>query len=136
MTAFLRMAKPLVFGLAIPVLLLSLVLAGCGSLSPSEVVEKQIGLLNDNEYGELYDMLAPGSPIRQDMTRDEFIEQGSTLLAPGTRLEEFKVTRETVEGDEATVEWSAIARASGVPDSVASATATLIRENGEWKPFY
>ena len=100
------------------------------------MIERQIGLLNDYEYGQLYDLLAASSPIRGEMSREEFIDQGSNLLAPGTKLEEFRVTSETIEGDRATVEWSAVARAPGVPDSVATATASLVREDGEWKPFY
>ena len=109
-----------------------LVAAGCGGQSPTQAAEEFTQHLNNREFGEAYDMLASNSPLKA-VSRDEFVKNAQQTLPDGSKVDNFQVTGEDVNGDSATVKWTGTEKVPGQPDKTQSSTWTLSREDDQWK---
>lgn len=124
-----------VAGLALMAALLVFVAAGCSSgPSPTNVAEDFARQMNERKFGEIYDLLAVQSPIRKEISRDDFVAQYESIYPEGFRLADFKVTEERVEGDnKAVVLWTANAIVPGREAEPTNRTFSMVMEDGAWK---
>jgi hypothetical protein len=112
--------------------LMFLLAAGCGSGSPASAAQTFMQHLNNREFGDAYDMLASGSPLKK-ISRDRFISNADASSPQGSRVDSFTVTSQSVNGDTATVKWRGTRKAPGAPDDPQTGAWTLNREDGQWK---
>lgn len=129
---FLKTTAPA--ALTLMAVLLALLAAGCGGPSPTNVAEDFARQMNDRKFGEIYDLLANQSPVRKEISRDDFVAQYESIYPAGFRLNDFKVTEEKIEDDKkAMVLWTAIAVVPGREDEPTSRTFSMVTEDGNWK---
>ena len=121
--------------LAISLLLAALATGGCGeSQSPTSAAESFAQQMNNRQFGELYDSLSSKSPIRKEISREDFVKQYESIYPEGFRLDDFKVTEERIESEEkAMVLWTATAVVPGRVDEPTSTTFSMVKEDGLWK---
>lgn len=112
---------------------LALFAGGCGGPGPSNVAEDFARRMNDRQFGEIYDQLSSQSPIRKEITRDDFVSQYESIYPAGFRLDDFKVTEEKIDNDKATVLWTATAVVPGRDDEPTLRTFSMVLEDGIWK---
>jgi hypothetical protein len=110
----------------------ALAVAGCGGQSPTQAADEFTQHLNNREFGEAYDMLSSSSPLKA-VSRDDFIKNAQQSLPNGSRVDNFQVTEEDVNGDTATVKWTGTEKVPGQPDQTQNGTWTLNREDDQWK---
>ncbi|MFA5808958.1 MAG: NTF2-like N-terminal transpeptidase domain-containing protein [Thermoleophilia bacterium] len=115
--------------------LLALLAGGCGGgPSPTNVAEDFARQMNDRKFGEIYDLLSIQSPIRKEISRDDFVGQYESIYPEGFRLADFKITEERIEGDsKAMVLWTATAVVPGRADEPTNRTFSMVSEDGSWK---
>lgn len=113
------------------VLVIMLFATGCGK-SPSSTASEFTKAINERNFGAAYDMLASNSPVRA-IAREDFIKNAEASMPQGSVLENFQVTEEKIEGDTATVKWSALQKVPGQTDEPINSSWTMVKENEEWK---
>lgn len=110
-----------------------LLATGCGSESPSPVTEKFIRTMSDRKFAEAYDMLAEGSPART-VSREEFVSLSEANFPAGLTFENIKIIDERIDGNKATVKWSAVTKQPNTPDENTEQELSLVQgDDGNWK---
>lgn len=112
---------------------LALLSSGCGGQSPTDVAKDFSQKINNRQFGDIYDGLAAESPIRNEISRDDWITLNESTFPDGLELADFQVTDEKVDGDRAMVLWSATAKAPSRADEPTNGTLAMVKENDVWK---
>lgn len=114
--------------------------SGCGSDEPARVVEEFLNSTADQDCEKWVELLSSESLELFGGSREEAVksceESVKSLGGENARVEmvNFEALEQEINGDTATVKFSATARIEGVEDEIIEEdTATLIKENGEWK---
>ena len=115
------------------VALLALAAAGCGGNSPSSATTDMLTLLGNRDFSGAYDAFASSSQIRANVSKEEFVSEMGASLPEGSSLSDIRITDEKIDGDTATVSWSATVKAPNVPDQQLNDSFQLTKEDGVWK---
>lgn len=115
-------------------------LAGCGGSresSPDAAVQDLIHLLNARNFGEAYEKLASDS-VYAELSQGDFALEMEKIFggtAANLRLSGFRALEVTIDGESASVEWTAswVTGIRGEDQGSIEATSTVVREDGEWK---
>ena len=111
-----------------------LLASGCGSgKTPSAATQDMLNLLADRDFGGAYDAFASSSQIRAQVSRDDFIKQMGISLPDGTTLTDINVTDEKIDGDKATVSWTATVKSTNAQDQPLTDSFALVKEDDAWK---
>lgn len=129
-------SKRMVAGVALAAVLLVLLAAplsvlGCGGSDPGQAAQQFLNLMNDRKFGEAYDLLASGSPARS-ISREDFVSMSEANFPPDLRLGNIRIAEQKVEGDKATVKWTAITKQANTPDENTEQELSLVKENDQW----
>ncbi len=115
------------------VAILALVVAGCGGNTPTSASQEMIEKLSSRDFGGAYDSFSSSSPVRAQIDRDTFISKMQTSLPDGTTITEFNASNEQIDGDKATVSWSAKVKMPNVDEQPLDDKFTLVKEDDTWK---
>ncbi len=140
------MSKKLFLFLSI-LMLLTAVLAGCSSDSPSKVVKTYLDAANKGDIDTMIDCLEPKAAALMegfgDMLGDQFGMDGETLFGMGPGLMsmfneggenysiDYEITDEEIDGDTATVTVEITASAGG-ESQTQETEIPLIKQDGKW----
>ncbi|MHB9054071.1 MAG: Rv0361 family membrane protein [Thermoleophilia bacterium] len=113
---------------------LALLAAGCGgSNTPTSATQDMLTLLANRDFGGAYDAFANSSQIRSQVSRDDFIKQMGASLPEGTTLSDINVTNEQIDGDKATVSWTATVKSTSAQDQPLTDSFAVVKEDDSWK---
>ncbi|RJQ45039.1 MAG: DUF4878 domain-containing protein [Gaiellales bacterium] len=107
---------------------------GCGGegASPGEVVKEIFAAYNARDFERAYEF-SSSSLREQGGSREEALAFMETSWPKGTEITDIEIIDETIDGDHATVEWSATIRTPELPEESGNATVRLVKEDGQWR---
>jgi len=115
------------------VAVLPLLASGCGGNTPTSAATDMMQLITDHKYGEVYDSFSSDSPVRAQINRDDFVAQMESSFPAATTISEFTVTEEKIDGDKATVNWTAKISTPDGQEEPLNDKFELVLEDGTWK---
>jgi hypothetical protein len=123
------------------ILMMSATVAACGGDEdggnagppPSQTVQSFVEAVNRGDYDRIYDLHS--APIQQEFTRDELARIIKSVYPEGTRLEDFEVVSEVINGNKATVTYKVkiIPPGAGAGGEAQEKSVGLLLENQDWK---
>ena len=113
--------------------MMALLASGCGGNTPSYASQDMLTMLANRDFGGAYDAFASSSQIRAQVSRDEFITQMGTSLPEGSTLTDVNISDEKIDGDKATVSWSATVKMPNAEDQSLNDSFQLVKEDDVWK---
>ncbi|MHB1325287.1 MAG: NTF2-like N-terminal transpeptidase domain-containing protein [Thermoleophilia bacterium] len=115
------------------VAVLALTAVGCGGNSPGSAAGDMVQLLSERRFGDAYDSFSSNSPVRAQVSRDDFVTQMSASLPEGTAITDFSVTEENIEADKGTISWKATVRMPNADDQTLDDKFQMVKEEDNWK---
>ena len=127
-------SKPLLAVILLASLSILLPFYGCSeeSDSPGDVVKEIFAAYNDRDFAKAYE-LGSSSLQEQGGGREQALARMESSWPQGTEIVDVQIVSETIDGDKATVEWSATIKTPGLPDETGSATVRLLKEEDQWR---
>jgi len=132
-TQRIRAFLPITAIMMMMVAVLALTAVGCGGNSPGSVAGDMVQLLSERKFGDAYDSFSSSSPVRAQVSRDDFVTQMSASLPEGTTITDFSVTEEKIEDDKGTISWKATVRMPNADDQTLDDKFQMVKEDDNWK---
>jgi hypothetical protein len=131
----LRTTRIIVLAMTTALLLgiLALVTSGCGGNSPSSASTDMMQLITDHKFGDAYDSFSSTSSVRAEVNRDDFVSQMGATFTESITVSDFTVTEEKIDGDTATVSWTAKIKMPDGQEQPLNDKFQLVKEDGTWK---
>jgi len=113
--------------------MLALAAAGCGGNTPTQGANDMMQLIINRDYGAAYDAFSSASPVKHELNRDDFISQMQASFPEVATLGDFNVTDEQIDGDSATVSWTAKITLPDGQEQPLNDKFQMVKEDGTWK---
>ena len=90
-------------------------------------------LLSNRDFSGAYDSFASSSQIRANVSKEEFVSEMGASLPEGSSMADISVSDEKIDGDNATVSWSATVKTPNSQDQPLNDSFQLTKEDDVWK---